>query len=134
MTHVTERDIAYIAGFFDGEGCITTVPRTGQIRLNVTQNDPTILYWIKATLGYGQVRIRKDKCAMWTVTNKADCARFLDTVGPYLKGKSQQADIARYILTVSVGQHYEGGMKELRMILVDDLTALKGRATKRRVG
>jgi len=49
---------AYIAGFFDGEGCVTW-SRGDRVRLIITQKDPDVLVKIQQLLGYGRVVGRK---------------------------------------------------------------------------
>ena len=51
----TER--AYIAGFFDGEGCITfRKDSLGRPRISMSQKKPDVLWKIQQLLGYGHVR------------------------------------------------------------------------------
>jgi hypothetical protein len=45
---------AYIAGFFDGEGCVHRRKPNGRPILVFYQREPDILLWIQKTLGYGR--------------------------------------------------------------------------------
>lgn len=55
---VTKLQLAYIAGFFDGEGSIHGHITSGapQVRVTITQKNPEILYWIQKVLNMGRVR------------------------------------------------------------------------------
>ena len=64
---VSETDISYIAGLFDGEGCITYKQymrkRTHQkkayptwsIRMEMAMTDESVLRWVHEVLGVGTV-------------------------------------------------------------------------------
>jgi intein-encoded DNA endonuclease-like protein len=57
MNEIRPVDRAYIAGFFDGEGCITSYSnKRGRPRISMSQNDPEVLHRIQKILGYGNVR------------------------------------------------------------------------------
>ena len=69
---VSETDISYIAGLFDGEGCITYKQymrkRTHQkkayptwsIRMEMAMTDESVLRWVHEVLGVGTVGKRKN--------------------------------------------------------------------------
>lgn len=47
---------AYIAGFFDGEGCVHFMKnRGGKPRVSLTQKDPEVLHKIQGLLGCGGI-------------------------------------------------------------------------------
>jgi len=102
----------YVAGFFDGEGCIqlTVGDRIGvkgktylrcQLYISITQLDPTVLYAIKDVYG-GNVYKRKARATKsskmhnrsdWVATSKV-AADFLEDIRPYMICKAEEADIA----------------------------------------
>ena len=45
-----KEEIIYLAGFFDGDGCITTSPKTN-FRLTISNTNKEILDWIKKNFG-----------------------------------------------------------------------------------
>ncbi len=66
-----ESDIAYIAGLFDGEGCVSykqymrkrkgakKAYPTWQIRLEIAMTDKSVLQWVTEILGVGTMGPRK---------------------------------------------------------------------------
>jgi hypothetical protein len=93
-------DLAYAAGFIDGEGSFIIARRRIKGRkdihlpmIDVTQNDSTVLYWLRDLFGSGYVyKTAKTKSHMFRIGNRAaiDTARLLL---PYLKIKQEQAKI-----------------------------------------
>jgi hypothetical protein len=81
---------AYIAGIFDGEGCLTkekTVYRVG-----IAQKDLRLLVWLKETLGVGTVHTHKDgHCSAWRLSQTREVYDFLWHVFPYLIVKRAKA-------------------------------------------
>jgi hypothetical protein len=87
-------DIAYAAGFFDGEGSIVMSLLKGQyLRLEVTcsQNTITVLNLFKRMFGGGVYG--NDKCYQWKVFGKKG-VDFLHVVLPYLVVKNAEAQEA----------------------------------------
>ena len=98
---LSEKDLAYYAGFFDGEGSICIVKKTkGQYVLEVTVTNT--YYWILESYALafggsvGTHRTRefgRKPCWRWAAA--ANIAhRFLSLVLPYLEVKKYQAEIA----------------------------------------
>lgn len=93
-------DLAYLAGFFDGEGCITTgIQRQGGrgyylIRATVTQNSLPVLEAYEAEFGGRILDPSPGKSAfVWQITGD-QMAHFLQTLLPYLRLKKEQAELA----------------------------------------
>jgi hypothetical protein len=80
---------AYIAGVFDGEGCITFRKDShGRPRISIGQKDPEVLLWIQETLGFGHVRSYQPSQSsnlQWRfdLANGDDCLRFIEVVYKY---------------------------------------------------
>lgn len=96
-----DTDIAWAAGFFDGEGSILlrkyTVKNHIQwtLRLVLVQKDPAPLYEFQTIVGgLGTVHRRETRpITVWEVaSHEAEIA--LRTLYPYLRAKQYQADIA----------------------------------------
>jgi len=95
----------YLAGFFDGEGCITLtkcgISKTGvqkyRVEIQVTNTVKTPLIEYEKLFGgsiHKQVRDHPLRdCYKWTVTNKK-AHKFLSTMIPYLIIKKDEALIA----------------------------------------
>lgn len=132
MKYVESRDAAYIAGFFDGEGCITTRNYTRAVRCIFTQKHPYVLRWIADTLGYGTVVQRRfDKSPCWElqITRGDDVANLLTTLMPYLRVKRAQAVIAMQIVLtrVAVGRRLPPGVLAQRQSWARELSRLNAR-------
>ena len=101
---IDELDLAYIAGFFDGEGTITIHHRNSLDKINwyrvcasISNTDISLLEYLKDLFGgHISTRIyggnRKDMY-QWQVTSK-DAVRFISVISPYLRQKSTQAEVS----------------------------------------
>jgi hypothetical protein len=100
-------DLAYLAGFIDGEGsiCIFTSRvrgyRRDHLRLDVYNTDEATLLWIQSTFGgrVHKVKQRAERVIMtwkqeytWTAGPK-HAAQVLKGCLPFLKGKRKQAEL-----------------------------------------
>jgi hypothetical protein len=99
-------DLAYVAGFFDGEGSVSIVelrrargeaPHGGRIRLrlyvSLSQKDPSVLEWIRAEVLDGGGYINRGRDIAYLSMSDAVAERFLQSVLPYLRVKREQAAI-----------------------------------------
>jgi hypothetical protein len=105
---MTLTDIAYVAGFLDGEGCVSLAWRKGKLGYNyitpiiqITNTNEEVLIWIKSIFG-GSIQFRPDtrktRKDSWCVTMAGETAlKFLKSVRPYLRIKTKQADIVMSI-------------------------------------
>lgn len=91
----TEKILAYIAGLFDGEGCIWYA---GVLRVSITSCYPHHLRDIQNVLGIGRFRMlhprmpdqNKRSCFRWQASG-ADAVYFLELIIDFLKEKGYQA-------------------------------------------
>lgn len=68
----TQEELEYMAGFFDGDGCVAIVRKTGQISLKITQNVDSagVLLFFRGRLG-GGIRVQSHRtgkhkaCLIW---------------------------------------------------------------------
>lgn len=104
---LSDVDLAYIAGFFDGEGSITIhqnwrpSPRgkspNHTLQVSIGNTDPSILIWLHANFGGSlvsrQSRPRHRDVTQWTV-RAASALPFLVAIRPFLRMKKRQADVA----------------------------------------
>ena len=80
-------DERYVAGLFDGEGCIH-VQKNCQMKVYLTQKDPMILYLLQEQYGgcvYGMY---------WQLAKKADMETFLRAIQPHSLIKRSQIEMA----------------------------------------
>jgi fucose 4-O-acetylase-like acetyltransferase len=123
--------LAYLAGFFDGEGSISTT--RGVLRVSVGQVDPTPLQLLHGMFGGTIRRIEKanpnhQTIYHWTVGAKAAGA-VLATLLPYLVVKREQAIVGIQLQSRMLHQGGNKGLpaaeKEIRQTLVKRLKDLK---------
>src|SRR5260221_12085681 len=96
-------DLAYMAGFLDGEGCIY-ITKTNwhdriqyQLRIMCSQVNPAPLYFFQSFFG-GSVhaeplRINRKKIYTWEVRSST-AFEVLSLLTPYLKVKKEESQVA----------------------------------------
>jgi hypothetical protein len=100
---VSNEELAYIAGFLDGDGCIMAqlVRRKDyiygyQVRVSTVFYQKTthdeILYWLKSKLHYGYIRHRNDEMAEYTIVGLTEVGSVLRLLYPYLRLKNALAN------------------------------------------
>lgn len=125
-------DLAYMAGFFDGEGCICIGKGKGGLGLvcSVVQCNEWILQLFKMSFG-GNVRLRQPykperyRTFSWSICSKKAMA-FLRVIQPYLMLKRAEAEVAIQFQMAKgrSGRHLTEGQKaveETQRILVKNL-------------
>lgn len=99
---MTSADLAWAAGFFDGEGCVhisrLTHPRYGSrhaLKISVAQKRHKLLRAFQQILGIeGSIEdYEKGNCAH-LIYGGMKAAAVLELLLPYLRGKKEQAEIA----------------------------------------
>jgi hypothetical protein len=101
---MTNIDAAYIAGLFDGEGCvlISTKQRFGRavfwLEISITNTDKPVLDWILATVGGRMQKKPHNKKGnrdlwRWRASSR-EAAGVLEILLPYLRIKREQARLA----------------------------------------
>lgn len=104
INKLQQTELAYIAGFFDGDGCINVqiIPRADykfkfQLRFSLTIFQKTsrhwVVLWFQKKLGCGQVRKRKDGISEFCLVGKNDVQNLLQVLKPFLKVKRRQAQL-----------------------------------------
>jgi hypothetical protein len=108
--YISETDKAYIAGFFDADGCVI-IKRSQRkarerfikyyynLRVFISNTDLDTLEWINKTIGFGTINLKvRNKnsndahCWNW----QSSCRQaydFLKIIFPYLKVKTKRAEI-----------------------------------------
>jgi len=105
---MSEKLLAYIAGFLDGDGCIMAqlVKRPGyiygfQIRVSTVfyqkSNHKDFLIWLKTKLKAGYIRDRNDGMTEYTIVSPESVQQVLKKLLPYLRLKRE---LARKVLTI----------------------------------
>jgi hypothetical protein len=108
MKKIDDVDLAYIAGFFDGEGSITIHHNAGKsprglspnhtLQVSVANTDPRVIVWLRDCFG-GRTVMRPSKVAKWRhvlqwIVRSNAAAEFLKAILPFLRMKREQAEIA----------------------------------------
>jgi hypothetical protein len=98
-------DIAYIAGFFDGEGCVRIArqKKSYRVRVGFTNNDLTLLTWVQSILGgrlYQKKRASVRHAQGWELllTKNAEIELALRHLLPFIKIKRKQAELSLSLL------------------------------------
>jgi hypothetical protein len=107
--HLQDTDWAYLAGFIDGEGCISTHPGNGSNPnhkrwrpiFSAQQADQVYLLSIYEKFGIGHFMLKKTKTSIngrWVVNKPLELQLMLTKAMPYLKLKKFQAELALEII------------------------------------
>ena len=106
---LTQTEVAYLAGIFDGEGCISIMrrhcyrPRLGRvvkdysIHVRVGNTSAQLLDWIAERVGgaiYSQKVVGNRQKAWHWHLGKRDAAEYLRLIRPYVIVKTRQIDLA----------------------------------------
>jgi hypothetical protein len=84
---------AYIAGFFDGEGCISGKDGGRSIVISITQKERAPLDFIQEYFGVGHIYTQRDYW-QYKIMRRADIATFLAAITPDLMVKRKKAEVA----------------------------------------
>ena len=137
MNNPSIQEICYIAGFFDGEGCIQINMRTsGSCYCYVTMAQKYVLEPLYICEKYWGGSLREQKCGtmVWHCsTRKAE--KFLKDIYPYLIVKKSQAEVVfdfyKLILPSNSGSNRPSNdNKTQRIVLRDRLKSLKKKYVK----
>jgi len=121
----TGSDIAYLAGFIDGEGCITVRISPGTkhhktwnpsvyASVTISQVDPRTLQWIQARWGGSIRKLSRNRgnertAWEWCVVGHY-AQRLFEQVRPMLKSKGEQADNAMRLATLRKARGWGNGL------------------------
>lgn len=100
---LSDTDRAYLAGLFDGEGCVGYYKRKGNRSkysyvsvVMITQSNSEFMNWLHALIGFGNVTSRAGKKHFeyhWQANKRANVFEFLEAIEPYLVIKKKQAQV-----------------------------------------
>ena len=108
-----EDDLAYVAGFIDGEGCFS-VGKNWKICVSCANTHKPVVEWLQTHFGgsfcKNGTRLKKPnhrRIYSWSVVAR-DADRFCKAVAPYLRVKAEQA-----LLLIAIQQTMTPGGKRL---------------------
>ena len=101
---MSNEELAYIAGFLDGDGCIMAqlVYRKDyiygyQVRTSIVFYQKSIhqgiLHWLKNKLNHGYIRLRNDGMAEYTIVGFKEVKSVLLLIYPFLRLKKSLAEL-----------------------------------------
>lgn len=132
VTYYAQMTIEYLAGYFDGEGCICIqmgkTPSSPSLRVTIVSGDEAVLHVFEREIGgtvYPTRQGRKRRMWRWSLSGRkaADALRILE---PHLVAKRKQAQA---VLACEWETHggllaYRGLIREQRMALRAQLSIL----------
>ena len=108
---VSNEELAYIAGFLDGDGCVMAqlVRRKDyiygyQIRTSIVfyqkSRNQEILQWLKKQLRVGYIRYRNDEMAEYTIVGLREVEGVLKILLPHLRLKKRLAEEVLHLIGI----------------------------------
>jgi hypothetical protein len=102
--NLKETEKAYLAGLFDGEGCVGYYKRTAKgvpyhsASLHICMVDKRAPQWIMDHVGYGKISVsekpgNRQTVYSWQLCNKPQVYEVLKAIRPYLTIKCDQVDL-----------------------------------------
>lgn len=87
-------EVAWAAGFFDGEGTTSFSQAAKITRIQISQKDPALLHRFQKVFGLGVVRgpYRNGKGVVWQyrLTRKADVAKVISMMWPFMGDQKRE--------------------------------------------
>lgn len=146
MRIITDIDAAWIAGFFDGEGCVSLSKCKSENsyspKISITNTRHDILEWIRQTTGVGQVvplaDSRPQNKKSWSYRLlREEVKPFLTRIVPFIKLKNPQiALMFEYLETGNysgsnlTGNELPPRVAALREIIHDELALLNKKGNR----
>lgn len=117
-------DTAYLAGFFDGEGCVScTIYGSLSVSVGQHANSSAVLLRFQRRFG-GNIAYKQTRnMAYWNISGSS-AARFLEAVLPFLVVKRKQSELAIKFQSLYVGK-YDQANRELKDTLGAMISLLK---------
>lgn len=130
------QDLAYIAGFLDGDGSIMVQVKNRSDtkfgwRLMFTicfyqdSRHRETLQWIRDTLGIGYLSNRNDHITELRVNGYVETQRILKKLQPFVRFKSRQTEIVLHILSKLNGKKFVDLSRKDRLEIADAIVLLR---------
>ncbi len=92
-------DLAYAAGFIDGEGCFGLYESSKKAqavkgKIIVCQKKPEVCYWFQRMFGFGTI-LKERAAYTWNVNKQSDMIKLINLLDPHLKIKRREARMLR---------------------------------------
>lgn len=124
------KDLSYIAGFIDADGCIALFKNKNAYRpsIEVAQTQLPILKWLQKAIGFGRIYKRlgkgRNNDAYILTLFPNECRKFLPIILPYLKVKHKQAVLVLEYFNIVDGTYHRDSAKRAKF------TRIKGKMNK----
>ncbi len=131
---ILQTDLAYIAGFLDGDGCITVQIKKAKNRPNGwrlmfticfyqdTRHEKT-LFWIKEKLGIGYISRRNDRMTELRINGYEQVRNILQNIYPYSKFKKKQIEsILKILKIIQKGKSLVSLSRKDRIFIANEIT------------
>lgn len=130
------QDLAYIAGFLDGDGSIMVQvknrqdsPRGWRLMFTICfyqdSGHKNPLRWIRDMLGIGYLSDRNDHITELRINGYHETQRVLTLLKPYIKFKARQTELTLRILSRLNGKNLPDLSKKKRLLIADDIIRLR---------
>lgn len=132
---LTEAELGYLAGLFDGEGTIGyyNFRARHESTVMITNTDPRVMSWLLDKVGHGNVHTakkaytrRKHVVHHWRISNKPRVQEFLEAIVEHLIVKRDQADLLlnlwklespkKNVITSEVKTRRDGVLEQLKLL------------------
>jgi hypothetical protein len=107
---ISRDDSAWLAGFFDGEGCVQLTGSSGTLYVNITQKWKGILRFITSMFGFCHISnmLWDDKRAFNLQMHGEKAAKLLYAIRPFVKNKKNQVETALEFYELYGRDNYSG--------------------------
>lgn len=133
----TIQDLAYIAGFLDGDGSIMVqvkrradAPKGWRIMVTIClyqdSRHKAPLIWMRDMFGIGYISNRNDHITELRINGYAEIKRILLILQPFIKFKRKQVIYALRIITRLEKKSMGKLSRNDRLAIADDIIALRG--------
>jgi hypothetical protein len=131
------QDLAYIAGFLDGDGSImmqvkrrADAPKGWRIMATIClyqdSRHKAPLMWMRDIFGIGYISNRNDHITELRVNGYTEVKRILNMLQPFIKFKRKQVIYALRIITRLEKKRISDLSRKDRLAIADDIIALRG--------
>lgn len=137
---LTEVEAAYLAGLFDGEGCVGYYKRADKScrysyvsLVCISQTDFRPIMWLHEKIGFGSVITKQGKKHIehqWTTNKRQYVYEFLEAIKPYLILKKEQAEVLMTHIESEGFEPYKRGSVTPEVMIAREATYKKLRTLK----
>ena len=133
----SEADVAYLAGFLDADGAIMAFIERHhgklygyrvRVNIKISQKNRLILDSFLNKYSFGSIRNNRGVFE-WEIRDQVQICNLLNNISPYLQVKKIQAQLAMWIIEISINCKFDLYFKAM---LADSLSELNVRSPNRR--